>query len=51
VALFATTSGLAFGAWSDGRSPWQIVLAVGLLAAVLTTVMYRLSRRQVPATT
>jgi uncharacterized membrane protein YraQ (UPF0718 family) len=51
VALFATTSGLAFGAWSDGRSPWEIVLAVGGLAAVLTTVMYRLSRRQVPATT
>jgi uncharacterized membrane protein YraQ (UPF0718 family) len=51
VALFATVSGLAFGAWTDGRPPWQIAIAVGALAAVLVATMHRLGRRPVPATT
>ena len=49
VAVFATVSGLAYGAWSDGQAPWQIALAISVLAVALVSALHLVSKRQVHA--
>ncbi len=46
VAVFATAAGLAYGAWSDGRPVWQIVLSVAALGLALLASVHMLARRQ-----
>jgi hypothetical protein len=46
VALFATVSGLAYGAWTEGRAPWQIAVSVALLGAMLAAALHLVGRRQ-----
>jgi uncharacterized membrane protein YraQ (UPF0718 family) len=49
VAVFATAAGLAYGAWTDGRPLWEIVLSVAVLALVLMTSLRVLGPRGVHA--
>jgi hypothetical protein len=50
VALFSTLSGLAYGAWVDGRSIWLLILLVGGFVSLLIGMLHVFSRsRQAPA--
>lgn len=46
VAVFSATSGLLYGAWVDGKSPWLLVVALSLLIATLATALLTLHRQQ-----
>lgn len=50
VALFATVSGLAYGAWTDGEAPWQAAVAVAMVLATWAGLQaWRRRGRPVPA--
>lgn len=51
VAMFATASGMAYGAWTDGRAPWQIALSIAALAVAIMAGLHFVDRRQVHAPT
>lgn len=46
VALFSTLAGLLYGAYSDGTPVWQIILYLLGLLAVLSGVLWWISRRE-----
>lgn len=46
VAVFATVAGLAYGAWTDGRSVWEVALSVAALGLMLMASLRALNRRR-----
>ncbi|MCC7359464.1 MAG: permease [Anaerolineales bacterium] len=46
VAVFATAAGLAYGAWTDGRSVWEVALSVAALGLILMASLRTLNRRR-----
>ncbi|MFA6313914.1 MAG: permease [Sterolibacterium sp.] len=48
VALFATASGLAYGAWVDGESIAMIALAIAVFVGLLMIALHFADKRQVP---
>ena len=46
VALFSTLAGLLYGAWNDGTSLWLIVLYLAGMLAVLSAILWWVSRRK-----
>jgi len=51
VALFSTLAGLLYGAWTDGTSIWLIVLYLAGMLAVLSAILWMVSRRKTRAAT
>lgn len=51
VALFATASGLAYGAWVDGKSITLIALAIAAFIGLLVTALYFVDKRQTTEST
>ena len=51
VALFSTLAGLLYGAWIDGTSLWLIVLYLAGMLAVLSAILWAVSRRKSKAAT
>ena len=49
VALFATASGLAYGAWVDGESIAAIALGVVIFVGILVAALQIVERRRLPA--
>lgn len=45
VALFSTTSGMIYGAWTDGASTWTLTAYLGIFLIILISVMYLVNRR------
>ena len=45
VALFATASGLAYGAWVDGASVWLVGLCLVVLVGLLALGLYQVNKR------
>ncbi len=45
VALFSTLSGLIYGAWVDGASPWLLLLYLAGSLAALALGLYAVARR------
>ncbi len=48
VALFATASGLAYGAWVDGQAIVMIALAIAAFIGVLITALHFIDKHQAP---
>lgn len=46
VALFSTVSGLTYGAWVDGMSPWLLVGVIGSFVAVIIGTLHRIETRR-----
>ncbi|MCK6412358.1 MAG: permease [Azonexus sp.] len=46
VALFSTASGLAYGAWVDGLSPWLLAAVIGGFVACIVGTLHWLETRR-----
>ena len=46
VALFSTVSGLIYGAWVDGMSPWLLIADVGSFVTVIVGTLHLIETRR-----